>query len=527
MAPRPRRRVGRRHHAGPDGFGSTSSLPFVPTRSLREADAAFAEASALEFRPGKGQARRRTKRWRARGPRVRATALKARGPAAQSGISPARCAPTTRCPRSRCRRRRPAGRTDCRGWTRERAADRNRSAELRDAAPTCARSFRGRWPLTAPEFELSNQASAWLGTPRRPIRMRWPAPTPSPGCGNSERPSRRQDARSSHSRAAPRSSCGVRPATVSKPSLAAQHSWGRSCPQPFRRVSRPACATRTGTMSWERLRGPRRGHAGARRGVRTLQISPGPSGASPIDELPTGSCFCMGVMVVVLGAGWYFIARARARELRVARLQNDFVASVSHEFRSPLTSLAHISELLAQNRLPTDAQRQKAYDVLVADTARLRDLVEHLLDFGRFDSGTIALRFERVGIDAMVRGHRRGRPATRGGARVHHRLLAVRRSGRCRGGPRRARARDLEPDRQRGEVLAGLPDRVGGRRTVTRVERPSRSVIRVSASRPASRRGSSSASSAARKPSRAASRAPASAWLSCGKSWTRTAARSN
>ena len=126
-------------------------------------------------------------------------------------------------------------------------------------------------------------------------------------------------------------------------------------------------------------------------------------------ELPANSprrgllLLVISVTALVLGAGWYFIARALGRERRAARLQNDFVAAVSHEFRSPLTSLAHLSELLAHDRLSTDAQRRHAYAVMVGDTARLRDMVEHLLDFGRFDTGGAALRLEDVDIDATVR----------------------------------------------------------------------------------------------------------------------------
>jgi hypothetical protein len=80
----------------------------------------------------------------------------------------------------------------------------------------------------------------------------------------------------------------------------------------------------------------------------------------------------LAVVALVLAAGWYFILRAVTRELRVSRLQSDFVAAVSHEFRSPLTSLSHIAEMLAHDRLPSDEVRRRSYGVLVRDTDRLR-----------------------------------------------------------------------------------------------------------------------------------------------------------
>jgi signal transduction histidine kinase len=110
----------------------------------------------------------------------------------------------------------------------------------------------------------------------------------------------------------------------------------------------------------------------------------------------------VAVTVAMVGAGWYFIARALARELRAARLQHDFVSSVSHEFRTPLTSISHVADLLSKDRLQNDVQRRKAYDAIVDDAGRLRDLVEHLLNFSRFDGGEVGLERERVDVGALV-----------------------------------------------------------------------------------------------------------------------------
>jgi signal transduction histidine kinase len=129
--------------------------------------------------------------------------------------------------------------------------------------------------------------------------------------------------------------------------------------------------------------------------------------ADPIAPLPSPRrpllMLTFGVVGLVLLAGWYFILRAITRELRVSRLQSDFVAAVSHEFRSPLTSMSHIAEMLAHDRFPNDEVRRKAFGVLVRDSDRLRRLVEGLLDFGRFEAGAAALRLEAVDVGALLR----------------------------------------------------------------------------------------------------------------------------
>ena len=104
----------------------------------------------------------------------------------------------------------------------------------------------------------------------------------------------------------------------------------------------------------------------------------------------------LAVFAVLLLAGSYFIARAMNREMAVAQLQSNFVAAVSHEFRTPLTALGQLSEMLAHGRIASADQRQSAYETMVAETKRLRRLVEGLLDFGRMETGKYKYRFERV-----------------------------------------------------------------------------------------------------------------------------------
>jgi signal transduction histidine kinase len=108
------------------------------------------------------------------------------------------------------------------------------------------------------------------------------------------------------------------------------------------------------------------------------------------------------VLIGVWGTAAWFIMRAIAREMRVARLQSDFVAAVSHEFRSPLTSVSQLSEMLATGRLETDDLRKKAYLVMTRESERLRGLVESLLDFGRMEDGRALYHFEPLRIGGFL-----------------------------------------------------------------------------------------------------------------------------
>jgi two-component system, OmpR family, sensor histidine kinase MtrB len=89
------------------------------------------------------------------------------------------------------------------------------------------------------------------------------------------------------------------------------------------------------------------------------------------------------------------LSQAQARERR-------FTSDVSHELRTPLTALVAEASLLAEHldRIPEDARRPA--ELLVNDVARLRDLVEDLMEISRLDAGEARVRKEPVDIGSLV-----------------------------------------------------------------------------------------------------------------------------
>jgi signal transduction histidine kinase len=135
----------------------------------------------------------------------------------------------------------------------------------------------------------------------------------------------------------------------------------------------------------------------------TLYVTGAPD--PPGGGMPASQRFLLlgtAVMVMFLIAGTYFIARAIRREMEVSRMQSDFVSAVSHEFRSPLTSIRQLSEILELGRAPNEERRQVYYSTLVRETHRLQRLVEALLNFGRMEAGARPYRFEECEAAALV-----------------------------------------------------------------------------------------------------------------------------
>ena len=110
----------------------------------------------------------------------------------------------------------------------------------------------------------------------------------------------------------------------------------------------------------------------------------------------------LGLLAILVTAGSYFIWRAMARELAAARLQSDFVSAVSHEFRTPLTSLRQFNDLLAEERNLPGEQRREFRAAQARATDRLQRLVESLLDFGRMEAGARPYRFEKIDVGALA-----------------------------------------------------------------------------------------------------------------------------
>lgn len=109
----------------------------------------------------------------------------------------------------------------------------------------------------------------------------------------------------------------------------------------------------------------------------------------------------IGVTLLVIASA-YLILRAISRELAVARLQSEFVSAVSHEFRTPLTTLRHMTDILERGAV-TEERRSRYYAMLGRETERLHRLVESLLDFGRMEAGRAPYRFASLDAEALVR----------------------------------------------------------------------------------------------------------------------------
>ena len=97
--------------------------------------------------------------------------------------------------------------------------------------------------------------------------------------------------------------------------------------------------------------------------------------------------YSMILLLFVALLGIVFTYRAVSREVEVTRLKSDFIAAVSHEFRSPLTSMSTLLERLDAGQVRDEEMLNKYHRVIRQELHRLSLLINGLLDFARLEDG--------------------------------------------------------------------------------------------------------------------------------------------
>ena len=116
-----------------------------------------------------------------------------------------------------------------------------------------------------------------------------------------------------------------------------------------------------------------------------------------------------GFFLLVLLVGMAVLTRAIRHDAQLRRRQQNFIAAVSHEFKSPLASMRLSGETLATRSAEPDSRRLG--ERLVEDGDRLLRMVDNLLDTARIDDGRISLRREPVALRDVVEGVTAGHAA--------------------------------------------------------------------------------------------------------------------
>ena len=129
-------------------------------------------------------------------------------------------------------------------------------------------------------------------------------------------------------------------------------------------------------------------------------------GPLPITEIVSASTrpqqALMLVLAIAMALGVFLVAGAAAREVRVAELKSNFVASVSHDLKTPLALIQLFAETLELGRVRTPERAQEYYGIINGEAKKLTRLIENILDFSRMEAGLRPYRMEPADLQESV-----------------------------------------------------------------------------------------------------------------------------
>lgn len=106
------------------------------------------------------------------------------------------------------------------------------------------------------------------------------------------------------------------------------------------------------------------------------------------------------LLILFFGSG--LIIRLLSQEMNLLQLKSEFIASVSHEFKTPLTSMGAILEHLLEGENKDPEKAREYYKILRHDSERLKRLVFNVLDFTKIEEGKRTYRPVSIDLSRLV-----------------------------------------------------------------------------------------------------------------------------
>jgi signal transduction histidine kinase/tetratricopeptide (TPR) repeat protein len=107
-------------------------------------------------------------------------------------------------------------------------------------------------------------------------------------------------------------------------------------------------------------------------------------------------------LLVIVVFGSVLIIRTIIQEVDLLNLKSDFIASVSHEFKTPLTAMGAVLERLLSDEVKDHKKIKEYYRILSHDSERLKRLVKNVLDFTKIEDGKREYKLKTIDITQLV-----------------------------------------------------------------------------------------------------------------------------
>jgi signal transduction histidine kinase len=110
------------------------------------------------------------------------------------------------------------------------------------------------------------------------------------------------------------------------------------------------------------------------------------------------------LVVLIITVLAMLVARFVAAQMRLARLKNELVSTVSHELKTPLASMRALVDTLLARRYRDERQLENYLELVAKENQRLSHLIDNFLSFSRLEQGKQKFQFEEVKVGHIVNG---------------------------------------------------------------------------------------------------------------------------
>ncbi len=136
------------------------------------------------------------------------------------------------------------------------------------------------------------------------------------------------------------------------------------------------------------------------------------------------SYILIALLIIVMTGGAAIFYKYIGREEELLRLKSEFVDSVSHTLKTPLARMGLLAENIQQGWVKDETQKEQFLETIMAETARMNDTIDNMLNFSRIESGKKQYEFSETKlqniVDDFVRQY--SRHATDAGFSLEHRI---------------------------------------------------------------------------------------------------------
>jgi two-component system phosphate regulon sensor histidine kinase PhoR len=109
------------------------------------------------------------------------------------------------------------------------------------------------------------------------------------------------------------------------------------------------------------------------------------------------------IVILILTFSFYYFMASNLRQKKLSVIKNDFISNMTHEFKTPISTISLASEMLADDSISQTPEKKQRYIRMIRDeNKRLSVLVESILQTSILDKGEFKLKLSEVDVHDII-----------------------------------------------------------------------------------------------------------------------------